>query len=642
MTFLLLGLSLLLYVLECNWSARENGESRTYVIATQTLLSSGTLSYTTQDVEYAERLFGKFISRTRTKYAYSDKTILHKICTADAQQKDFLGRCHYWGSYSAFCIPIYWCCRTFHLFTENLYNAFKVTNIILMMLPLLYLCFYSGVSRVFRVTAFCAVLVSPAAQYLHWASAECFEYSFVTLSLLLMFDTRYYLSAFCLGLAASMNLTLFPASVALFAFFLADHWSLLTERKFGLLLGKSLLFGLCFFPVLHAVGTAYIQYGTLTTMSSSPLLMRMNPVQMPYYWQRVWAYFFDLNFGMIVYYNVLFLAALFLCPIAIWQRNWRYLILILACLGTVLSYSLMFHINCGMAGVHRYVVWSAPIAVMAVVWFVSMLSARLSFMLVGLYATVGLAICAFPLHAHYVFNSKVAAFVLDNIPRLYSPLYSIFICRENHLDGGICYAYTQPVVHIGKKETKVLMNQQDLKRFDEFFSVTEDWCPYVSKLVQKAIANGREYSYLHLPNGAYGVSAKEIYFNGNSRDKQRLKTIKGLYSPESWGAWYSGTVEITLVMPNDIEGGKVKVSLDMHACRVSVGVEVYCDNNRVTKWFVEPGKSQRYCFELTGVHPGGKVSVRLEQDTLVRPVDIWPESKDTRRLGVGISSMRVE
>ena len=142
----------------------EVGESRHYVTSTLTLLNKGSISFDRNDIAYAESIFGKFSIKNFQKYNYSDNNAICRFATKEAESDDFVGRSYYWGTYSFLCIPVFWLCRTFHLFQDNMFIAFKITNIIMLLIPLLAVVFLLKGDKTLKFNMLLATAAAPAAQ----------------------------------------------------------------------------------------------------------------------------------------------------------------------------------------------------------------------------------------------------------------------------------------------------------------------------------------------------------------------------------------------------------------------------------------------------------------------------------------------
>lgn len=519
----------------------EAGESRHYVTSTLTLLNKGSISFDRNDIAYAESIFGKFSIKNFQKYNYSDNNAICRFATKEAESDDFVGRSYYWGTYSFLCIPVFWLCRTFHLFQDNMFIAFKITNIIMLLIPLLAVVFLLKGDKTLKFNMLLATAAAPAAQYLGWASAEICIYMFVMLYLIFLHNGQYFRSALCLAFAATLNYCLFPLGIYLLYHFLKhsrnDYLSE-TTGTFSLkkcFVKKFVLLGCCFLPVVHAAVFTYLQFHSIATMSEMSDANGM--------FARFVAYLFDLNFGIIVYHHLLFCA--FLVFMLFWclKRNWDSFFLGAAFFFTVMLYSVMAHINCGMEGIARYSAWSSPIMLFPVVKQISETTHRVfSFILCAVYFFINSAILFFPLTSSYFYWSKVADFAFQHCPGIYKPLYSTFISRTLHIDGG--YSYEKPVVYYTNNSTVVLCGRNHLAGFWNFYFVPDqDNYDELETQRRKYLASNGDFHYFYtkgivLPRPK-NLKGNTIFFN---RENPSFMCVRGFSGIEDWGIWSDGKV----------------------------------------------------------------------------------------------------
>lgn len=515
----------------------EVGESRHYVTSTITLLNKGSISFNRNDIAYAESVFGNFsVKNFPRHYNYNGSNVIHRIATQEAADKNFVGRSFYWGTYSFLCIPVYWLCRTFHLFQDNMFVAFKITNIIMLLIPLLAVVFLLKGDKVLKFNMLLVTAVTPAAQYLGWASAEICIYMFVMLHLIFLHNNQYCRSALSLAFAATLNYCLFPLGLYLLYHFLKYNKNGYRDETTGAIslkkdfIKKSVVAGCCFLPVVHAAVSTYLQFHSIATMSEMSDTKGL--------FARFIAYLFDLNFGIIVYHHLIFCAFLVFMLFWRFKRNWDYFLLGAAFFFTVMLYSIMSHINCGMEGIARYSAWSSPIMLFPIVKQLSEKKyVTASFILCGVYFFINLGILFFPLTSSYVYWSKIASFVFQHCPAIYKPLYSTFISRTLHTDSG--YLYEKPVAYYSNNSAVILCSKNHLAEFWNFYFVP-DKSNYdeIERQRIKYLASDREFYYLYAKGNIFPKLEKlkdnTVFFN---RENPAFMFARGFSAIENWGIW---------------------------------------------------------------------------------------------------------
>jgi hypothetical protein len=137
----------------------------------------------------------------------------------------------------------------------------------------------------------------------------------------------------------------------------------------------------------------------------------------------------------------------------------------------VLLYSIMVHINCGMAGIARYSSWAAVIMIFAVsINFNNIITGQnlkeiSKVLLIASTIITGIVIFNYgPMSASNtacVKMTPLAQKVLNYVPILYNPLHSTFNSRVKNIDGG--YNYKTPIVYCNNEGhvKKILATKND-------------------------------------------------------------------------------------------------------------------------------------------------------------------------------------
>jgi len=227
--------------------------------------------------------------------------------------------------------------------------------------------------------------------------------------------------------------------------------------------------------------------------------------------QRFFAYLFDLNFGLVPWFLLLFIIYITVAVILI--REYKTSLLVLGHIIVTLAFSYNHHINSGMSGISRYSVWSAPIMIFIAVigsekiQIKKFLRIRTPLIIASVTMTCMLMYSVgIPLHRNVFQNNMLphARFVLDRAPVLYNPLYSTFISRVNNIDGG--YYYSNPVIYFDSRPAhepyirKILVNSQDMHTItDRLIFHDEKSRVYFENRIQHLMKQNRLFSYINIP-----------------------------------------------------------------------------------------------------------------------------------------------
>lgn len=360
----------------------------------------------------------------------------------------------YFGTYSAACIPMVYLLQ---LLNVQPIRAFLLTNILVYALALIFVYQKMRISPKAKFLLILLLILNPAIYYISWLSSEVFLFSLVVAFMVSWTNRWYKTTALLVSVAASLNPTVLaiglPITIDYFCFLKKTDqltgcaWPVkVVQNRFWKLAG----YLACYLPSFIVFGYNYYYSGGINLTASSPNFTDTQ-LALP----RFLAYLFDLNFGILPYMGiVLALSLLFLIP-AIIKKAYRFVWMMMGFFIIILGYSFMKHINCGMSGMSRYNVWSAPIMIFSVLAnYEDMLGKRFWMRAIEVLLCVSIALTGTVLYkyglrncdnAYYVYMTPIAAYVLDHFPSLYNPLHSTFNSRTSHVDGG--YDYELPLYY---------------------------------------------------------------------------------------------------------------------------------------------------------------------------------------------------
>lgn len=414
------------------------GECDDYMLATVALENRLALNILPEDVEIAMRDFPN-----QSQHIYNSYYEYGMPTTED-------GRVYPWYfiTYSIICIPMK---KLLKLFAMDQGLAYAITNILIYIGALLVI--YKKLKRsklqIFLTTLLIAC--SPAVLYYYWPSAEIFIFSMIVISLVFFANKQHRLAGLFVSIAGTLNLTImvYGAIIILDYFielFKKVKGQVITKDKVKYYFKDTILLGICFIPCLIPPIINYINFGSISLQIASGGFIDNTSIL-----SRFWAYLFDVNFGILPYFSVAFILYIILITIGIVERNTCAILYLIAFLGTVFSYSIMAHINSGMTGIARYNVWASPL----IIFFLTTEGINLvkgpgfrqivagGLIVSSLLGAINVEVIL--KHPIYTYMTPLADTVLKHCPSLYNPLYSTFISRVEHVDGG--YIYTEPVYY---------------------------------------------------------------------------------------------------------------------------------------------------------------------------------------------------
>lgn len=410
-----------------------HGEQDDYSLPAASFINDGNFFVSADDYAYAREIFPSW-----AEY-YENSNGLLSVFTKNGEELAW-----YFPAYSAYCVPFILLLKVMGVPCEYAFRLANYTIYILLLFFCLNLKNYKPVQKSFLILA---LSVHPILFIMKWVSSETFLFSLLCFSLLFWLEKRYHLAALFCAVAGSLQSTILIWGIVMIAEFLArmyvEHRTDGNFLQIYLKRWKQIFFyALCYVPALVSMTYFYIYTGMLSPQAGGHLVG--NNAKM--YFQRVWAYLFDLNFGMFPYFAVLLLVFLALEIISIIRRKeYRYSCMFTASVGILLAYSLHVHINCGMAGIARYNVWNSAFMCIAVPLCIEkIVDKKMIVNILRWGMGVGFALAGVVLFAtwkapdsSYTYMMPVARFVLDNFPSLYNPYPLTFYNRVEHVDNDI-------------------------------------------------------------------------------------------------------------------------------------------------------------------------------------------------------------
>lgn len=625
---------LVIMVFYCTYAKPHTvGEWDDYCLPTISIINEGNFSISPSDVQKAKEIYSDWAE-------YFDYYKLSGARTRKGGEMSW-----YFPTYSAALVPF---TLLFYKMGVPAIYAFPFTNLTVLMIMALVIwkCLKAGEWR--KLALIVLLTANPIVFYLSWASAEAFIFAMIGISLVFWNNHQWKRAAVFLSVAGTLN-----ATIMAMGFFMIAEYFVCTLRnqnygnaissRFKYTFKNTVLFALCFVICLIPMAYNYYNVGHLNLTASAGFAS----TDLKALLGRFFAYLFDLNFGMLPYYWIVFIMAIVLIPFAFIKRQWRYLMYIVAGICAMLGYSIMGHINCGMSGIARYNSWASMVMVFAVCCYADkMFGGLLSKRVVGsLLAASSIITCIVvynygPVYASKTWYTKmtpIAAWFLDNYPQFYNPLHSTFNSRINNVDGG--YTYETPIAYITSDNLvkKILAKPEDKDRLlTSYYGNGEDEEWFIGKVNEL-----KSETYISIPKsksieklGSIELDNPVLFYGEDYNADKFIK--RGIYGKEEGFSWSGNDAELMIhiegIQGKEIKGSIVvkKVFNERQKVQVLVNdIEVY--NSEIASYQEKP-------IDISFTPESDIIDIRLVFPDAVSPADVG-ESGDTRVLGMQLTQI---
>lgn len=428
--------AVLMLIYCCIWQPTPIEEWDDYMMPTVTLASNNTkphLAIFESDIIAAAKTYPQW------------KDYMGKMKFSSLKAKNGGELPWYFPTYSIACIPLR---IILPILSIPAIYTFALTNLFVFLLMAFYAFF---VMKKMECSLKCLLFIilltfNPIIFYFEWISAEVFIYSMLSFGMLFLIQGKWTRAIIFSSLAATLNPTILVVVLGFFLF------SLKKQKNFSI---KNIIAALiAFVPFAYTYyNTGYINLSLGAGFGD----FRFFP--------RFLSYLFDLNYGFLSYFPIVFSAAIIALPMGAYKKDWMFVYLMAIFLTTTIAYSLMDHINCGMSGIARYNAWNYVTLIFAICQSKT-LDKCLNLILSSNFVILILIIFSYnPVlskNADNLHFSPIASFFLDNFPSIYNPIHSTFYSRTAHVYGG--YNYSCPVIYLDKNGNvrKILMTSNDL------------------------------------------------------------------------------------------------------------------------------------------------------------------------------------
>ena len=472
----------------------------------------------------------------------------------------------YFITYSVACIPMH---LLFKVVGIDQMLAFPITNLILYSASLLVVYFLLNRSLKIKLITILLLICNPIVFYMNWVSMEVFLFSMVVMAFVFFSNNAYKRAGLFISIAGSMNVTIMVCGIAMILHYFI---TMIIQYKSIISLVKNkwkdiILYACCFLPGLlpFVLGLSAVTTDTLgTAIAGNNMSGTVS---------RAIAYLLDLNFGLLPYFTITLLMYICTTVYGLFKRDYSTLCYLIAFFGTIFAFSLMTHINSGMTGIARYNAWVSPIMIFYVaVHGIELIGNKelLKYSVLTYFgAGLTLFIICMYLDTNAVFRGSVnhhmpvAKLVLNNVPQLYNPLYSTFVSRTLHIDGG--YTYTEPVLYtdIEGNIRKILVTPENAMQLHEMVFGNDVGINFIEDQI-RSISQRRGYQYINIPRYSDILLYKKPPLGINaSTGLGEEGLISGNYPWEGDFWWCMQEARITLLAGNkSVHGMQMTISID--------------------------------------------------------------------------------
>lgn len=355
---------------------------------------------------------------------------------------------YYFPVYAIICMPMKLLLQFFHLDQSK---TFVLTNVLIYLFTLWY--FIKHIQKKFnhKFLILLFLIINPMFYYLQYIGGEPVMFSLVILSIIFWEKRKYKLAAFLISITSMMNPTVMGIGIVMFIEYCVQYIKINKENIFhkkGII--ETIKLCCCYIPSLIPFITNLILIGKLNPTMGGGTSSGWT--------SRVLAYFFDLNLGIASISFLLVILFLVAFIYSILCKNQQMFFEALAVIFTVMCFSLMIHINCGMLNSARYVIWIYPVVIFTIIPLFNGIAQKINkFIQIGI-----ILLCLFVQSFVFVYNrgysylefNRLSKKILNNYPQFYiSWCDSTFKSRTEHIDGA--YDIDRPVIYVDETTQEI-------------------------------------------------------------------------------------------------------------------------------------------------------------------------------------------
>lgn len=490
-------------------------------------------------------------------------------------------------------------------------------------------------SLIQKILGIALIHCSPLFLYVRYIGAETVIFSLAGIGVLRIYERKYNRAAIAITIAGMANSTIMVLGMACIIDFIIYTIGKYQERNFLKIILHEIknivllivCFVPCFSPFILKHKTGVMSFESIATVNGI--------------FDRFLAYIFDINLGFCSFCPILIVLLCIGLFLNIKKKRFRIFIFYFGMLGTILAYSLMYHINCGMLYCARYVFWSYGMLLMIVLLFFADLFITPTYkkiITLIIAASCVIACACFyenkETYTYYLDFHKTTKKILTYLPSLYNPLPSTFNSRVNHIDGG--YDYKTPVVYTSEKGyiTKILATEKDSDYLKGISSI--NGTPF---LLKKKLSTSPKYISLPVNKKfMYGekYSFGDVIFFFGAHNNSRAYITTGLSGTEEHFTWTEGHHLDFFAAFEDYEPQKsIHSFIDCGVFNGTQRVNVIVNESQRIELVARDGIPLEFDFEPSD---NGKVHIAMDFPDAVSPKSLGM-SEDPRVLALALKTI---
>lgn len=343
-----------LTVLTVHTGSKYCGEAASYTLTAVSLANDGNAIVSADDIAVAQQWFPQY-AENYISFQGSHYTTAQGVVP------------WYFPTYSAACLPML---GLLGLLKLPMDYAFCLTNLVCILLVLATVALERKLNLMQRAVLCLVLGIHPILFYISWFSAEVFQFACIAIAALWWATGRKHRAALLIAIAGTTNPCILAIGLAMIGEYLVSEWKTTSGKisqriqQFAGRWKKIILYGCCYLPGLVPFAYNYSICGAINLTASYS--GEWIPLTDNTLFRHLWAYFTDWNFGILPYLPILLVLWLVLLVLAVIRCSGRYLWMSAGMVATMLGYSLMANINCGMDGIARYNAWMTALMAVAV------------------------------------------------------------------------------------------------------------------------------------------------------------------------------------------------------------------------------------------------------------------------------------
>jgi len=437
-------------------------------------------------------------------------------------------------------------------------NSFALVNGLLYFAAIMTVFWGARMAYEKKIYLLLLLIINPAVFYLVWPHPEVYSFAFTIMGLVFFYRKQHKISIFLISMAAMQNIGLMFLGMAIGL----DYWKKIIRNFFRSENNNKILFvdtvklfvkyiidiliaGICYMPGLLPVIHTWVNFKKINLVATVAM-------ENQYLLEKVWAYWTDLNLGIMPYMPLVVVIFFLQMILLLGKKPWDVFLHVLAVGGIYYVLSHQIQINSDMDAMMRYNVWVVPILLFFVVyngdvfswavWFKRGIGISLVMTVLVMNLSNGLKFGIINVFGSLEFAPWTTA-VLKYAPDLYQPYHGIFISRTLNYEQ---YRTSDPIVYSDSQGNarKLLIPRSQIRGLViEGTHEDKEWL--TNKFGE---LKDKEYQYISIPyNKQIKVLKALDEFNPEIMNQSNnMYLVKGIHANEGSFCWTEPSVELKM------------------------------------------------------------------------------------------------